>query len=111
MMRAVVVVSLTFVLLVAAGYASLVEAQSWGQVERFGADNTARVRLMQFGDPDTDLDSCQQDCRSRYGLDMLELHRGRGGDDRGRYYLYARCIEDCNRRFWKRFDKETEDTK
>jgi hypothetical protein len=111
MMRAVVVVSLTLFVLTAAGYASLAEAQSWGQGERFGADTNARVRLMQFGDPDTDLDSCQQDCRSQFGLDPYELHRGRGGGMEGRYYLYARCIDNCNRRFWKRFDEETGDTK
>jgi hypothetical protein len=41
------------------------------------------------------------------------MHGGRGGGSHGidMYYLYARCIEDCNRRFWKRFDKETEETK
>jgi hypothetical protein len=109
MMRAVAIVTLSVLLTAAAGYVCLVEAQSWEKEAPFQSDTAGRVRLMQFGDPDIDLDSCQQDCRERYGLDVLDLHRG-GGDMRGRYYLYARCIENCNRRFWKQFDKETGDT-
>ena len=71
-----------------------------------------KIEPLQYGDPSTDLSSCQQDCRSRYGIDMyiLQFGPGRGGGgDRGAYYLYARCIADCNRQFWNRFDKKMEE--
>ena len=58
-----------------------------------------------------DLAACEQECRSRYGIDFYSqsdatLH-WRGGD-RGMYYAYAQCIQRCNDKFWKEFDKEME---
>jgi hypothetical protein len=68
------------------------------------------VRLLQFGGADDpgDLTTCQQNCRSRYGVDPYSdsdtepQYRGRGSS--GSYWLYARCIQDCNEAFWKDFD-------
>jgi hypothetical protein len=53
-----------------------------------------------------DRESCEEDCRSRYGLTPYELqHWGRGGGSRGWYNLYAECIQKCNARFWKEVDR------
>jgi hypothetical protein len=72
-----------------------------------------KIEQLQYGDPGTDLPSCQQDCRSRYGIDMymLQFGPGGGGGDTGSYYLYAQCIADCNRQFWNRFDRKMEKDK
>lgn len=54
-----------------------------------------------------DREACEADCRSTYGVDSYGLQRRGGhGGDTGTYYLYARCIQDCNDRFWKDFDRE-----
>ena len=45
-----------------------------------------------------DLDWCQQNC------DWLI------GGSSGIYLNYSACIENCNRQFWKYFDRETEET-
>jgi hypothetical protein len=49
-----------------------------------------------------DRESCERDCRERYGTELF--HRGRGGHT-GYYYVYARCIQDCETRFWKEYDR------
>ncbi len=60
-----------------------------------------------------DLNSCQRECRLRYGLepqsDMAEQFRGGGGLGRGGYYEYANCIAACNSHFWKEFDRKNQD--
>ncbi len=60
-----------------------------------------------------DRETCEQDCRSRYGVDIyFETQQwGRGGHSRPGYYLYANCIQQCNQRFWKEFDRRTEGLK
>ncbi len=66
-----------------------------------------QIETLQLGDPDTDLASCQQNCKSRYGYELYTLQfRGGGGSYSPGYYVYARCIEDCNRAFWNRFDRQ-----
>jgi hypothetical protein len=58
-----------------------------------------------------DRESCEQECRSRFGVDPYELQFsggwGRGG--RPGYYVYANCIQECNTRFWKEFDRTMRD--
>ncbi|HMK34095.1 MAG TPA: hypothetical protein VK463_03435 [Desulfomonilaceae bacterium] len=55
------------------------------------------VSLFQAG---ADRDACQQDCRERSGV-FFGFPRG----DAAR--SYGRCIEDCNRKFWKDYDRNT----
>jgi hypothetical protein len=59
-----------------------------------------------------DRESCEQDCRSRFGVDLYELQRHGGGfrgPGTGGYYAYAQCIQSCNTRFWKDFDRDMRD--
>ena len=74
------------------------------------------VRLAQYGvgDDPSDLATCEQTCRSRFGVDPYsdtgaepQWFRGRGGT--GLYYAYAQCIADCNTVFWKDFDRKARD--
>lgn len=75
------------------------------------------VRLIQqdeFGN--FDREGCEQSCRSRYGVGPLPYTEeqgwgGRGGGDYGGYYLYASCIDSCNRQYWRDFDRKMEDLK
>ncbi len=60
------------------------------------------------------LSACQQDCRSRYGVDPYADEEGmspyrRGGSGGGMYELYAQCIQDCNERFWRDYDRKMRD--
>ena len=58
-----------------------------------------------------DLNYCQHECRSRFGLEFqsdIQEHF-RGGSGRGAYYAYANCIAACNARFWREFDNNTRD--
>ncbi len=53
------------------------------------------------------LAACEEECRRRYGYDLyLMRYPGRGG---GAYRIYTKCVQDCNRKFWKAFDKEMDD--
>ncbi|MBI5249553.1 MAG: hypothetical protein HY912_08665 [Desulfomonile tiedjei] len=56
-------------------------------------------------DGNFDKESCEQNCRSLYGASPYYM--GGGGGDRGRYYVYAQCVQDCNTQFWKEFDRNT----
>jgi hypothetical protein len=56
-----------------------------------------------------DLNSCQRECRQRFGLEPqadMEEHSRRGSGT-GSYYQYANCIAGCNAQFWKEFDNNT----
>jgi hypothetical protein len=74
------------------------------------------VRLVQtdeFGN--FDREGCEDSCRSRYGVGPLpyaeeQAWGGRGGDY-GAYYLYANCIDACNRQYWRDFDRKMENLK
>ncbi len=52
-------------------------------------------------------EACEQDCRSLFGVDpySFELQGGRGGRGGFSYYAYARCIQECNARYWDDFNK------
>jgi hypothetical protein len=50
-----------------------------------------------------DREGCERYCRERYGV---ELYRRGTNRPRNSYYLYARCIQDCNAKFWKEYDRE-----
>jgi hypothetical protein len=53
---------------------------------------------------DFDLEGCEQDCRSRFGVDPY--WRGSPSEV---WRLYAICIQDCNRAFWKDYDRRMKD--
>lgn len=58
-------------------------------------------------DGNFDKETCEQNCRSLYGVTPYHRRGGGHGDNRGRYYVYAQCIQDCNTKFWKEFDRRT----
>ena len=49
-----------------------------------------------------DRETCLQDCRERYGP-------WAGGRDDPRGRLYAQCVQDCERQFWKDYDRRMRD--
>jgi hypothetical protein len=74
------------------------------------------VRLLQQDDfGNFDRDSCEQSCRGRYGVGIVpyveEQQWGGRGRDYGGYYLYAQCIDSCNRQYWNDFDRKMDDLK
>ncbi|MBI4965104.1 MAG: hypothetical protein HY913_17655 [Desulfomonile tiedjei] len=65
------------------------------------------VLLAQYGSSGAfDRDSCIQNCR-----DWIGLYQWGGGRGYDRSYLYARCIQDCDSRFWNEFDRKMDDLK
>ena len=56
---------------------------------------------------DYDLGGCQQECRSRYGIDPYRF----GGGSSYIWHLYAICIQECNLKFWKEYDKRIKELK
>jgi hypothetical protein len=61
-----------------------------------------------------DLQSCETNCRSYYGIPPYLKEQGAGGggassDSNSRYLIIAHCIEQCQKRFWKEFDKNMKD--
>ena len=75
----------------------------------------ASPRLLFYGDDPADLNTCQRDCRDRFGLEWpnsdtdAEPQQPLGGGYTGTYYAYAQCIADCNTTFWKDFDSKSRD--
>ncbi len=81
------------------------------------------VRLVQsdeFGN--FDREGCEDSCRSRYGVGPIpyieeqvpyieEQGWGGGGGYQPGYYLYASCIDACNRQYWRDFDRKMENLK
>lgn len=53
-----------------------------------------------------DREGCERDCQERYGVAPYRRGTNRQRSD---YYLYARCIQDCNTRFWKEYDRNMRD--
>jgi hypothetical protein len=110
-LRSVPAVTFALALLVGLGLVLQGSAGNWSPL---GGGNAcaSEVQLMQYGSG-SDYNSCQQDCRSRYGVDPyadvdLQFRGGRGGGY-GTYYAYASCIQACDREHWKRFDREMDD--
>jgi hypothetical protein len=63
-----------------------------------------------------DRETCELSCRSRYGVGPIPYVEeqgwgGRGGGNYGGYYLYANCIDSCNRQYWQDFDQKMEGLK
>jgi hypothetical protein len=55
-----------------------------------------------------DLEGCQDECRRRYGYEIYWRGGHRGSANPG-YWIYAKCIANCNRAHWDAFDKEMDD--
>lgn len=85
------------VLLLLGGFVYCLAAESITGVKGESGDYGNRLVQDTF-----DRETCERDCRERYGVEPYR--RGRGGH-RDDYYLYARCIQDCNSRFWKEYDR------
>jgi hypothetical protein len=114
MTRVYSIIGMTALLVIASGYASTVPAEAPELMIAGECEMPLYAELQQWGDPDNDLNSCQQDCRSRYGIDKYVLQRqggGSGGGSYGGYYLYSQCVENCNRSFWKKFDQRMDELK
>jgi hypothetical protein len=47
---------------------------------------------------------CIKECKDRYGVDVMWRGGGRGGDSMWR--LYFKCIDDCEKKFWKEWQKD-----
>ena len=85
-------------------------AQSMGPTTQRGQNLNDNATLLGPQADNQDLDTCQQGCRSRFGYDIYVNPQRRGGSGgSGAYYAYAKCIADCNRRFWRSFDKEMDE--
>jgi hypothetical protein len=57
-------------------------------------------------------ENCEIRCRSIYGIPPYgeeQWSGGGGGMGGSRYLIIAHCIEQCNKRFWKEFDKKMRD--
>jgi hypothetical protein len=90
--------------------AGVLSAQSGDRPAPYGQAPGQGPALLGPQSDDQDLSGCEQDCRSRFGYDMYadpQWRRGPGGRG-GSYYAYAACIAECNRKYWKAFDKEME---
>ena len=64
--------------------------------------------MHQYDGGPLDLQGCQQYCRSTYGVDPYWWSKRRGWH-RGYGVGYATCIQDCNNRYWKAWDRNMED--
>ncbi len=85
-------------------------SESMGDQSQDGEFLLLPQALFSLQSQDSDLNGCQQDCRSRFGYDIYANPQWRGGPGTsGTYYAYANCIAKCNRRFWKNFDNEMDE--
>jgi hypothetical protein len=51
--------------------------------------------------PEEKRQACLEDCRQ-----WIEMFRRRGGWSDARRRMHARCVAECERKFWKEWDKE-----
>lgn len=93
----------TFVILGCAALTMLTGSSPWFPAV---ADDLV-VAARYSGESGFDREDCEEQCRRRFGVNPYVLQFRDGGILRFR--LYARCIQDCNRRFWRDFDEESED--
>lgn len=56
-----------------------------------------------------DFEACQEECRVRWGVELWGAGGGGGRSGVGVFYGLARCVEKCKLRYWKEFDKESEE--
>lgn len=51
---------------------------------------------------------CLYECRERYGINQMF---GVGGGNPEVWRLYFKCVQDCERKFWKEWEKEMDKEK
>ena len=106
MKRAILIPALVALLLAFGVAIQPSSAKASGFVEDMNIESEAQQpcnHLQQYdGDP-LDLQGCQQYCGSIFGVEPY-WNPGRGGNGYG--VGYAVCIQKCNRRYWKAWDKE-----
>lgn len=69
-----------------------------------------------MSDDDFDRSRCLSDCKDAYmgpwfsnpGGEDWETHRRSRGSYEGRLQLYYRCVMECEKKFWDKFDKDSE---
>jgi hypothetical protein len=93
----------TFAILGCAALTMLVGTAPWFP----GVADDLDVVPRYSGESGFDRGDCEDQCRRRFGLNPYVLQYRDGG--RLRFQLFARCMQDCNRRFWRDFDRESED--
>ncbi|MGO9571414.1 MAG: hypothetical protein ACLP5H_28145 [Desulfomonilaceae bacterium] len=100
MNRKTILLSAAVILLVFSGLEYYLQAQSSEfPLGVTGESRYGRIDLLQGG---FDRETCERDCREQYGVSF-------GPRDDPRARLYARCIQECERQFWKDFDSRTRD--
>lgn len=60
-------------------------------------------------DDEFNRETCEIRCRSYFGIPPYgeeQWSGGGGGMGGSRFLIIARCIEECNKRFWKEFDEK-----
>lgn len=79
--------------------------KAWASAPEFLMNQENGYSLHQY-DGSFDRQACEEYCRSFYGL---LPYAGGGGSDygRGKFYLFAKCMADCDRKFWKEFDRKS----
>jgi hypothetical protein len=106
-MRGIFIVFAAALITLAGGGATFSPAMSDSVVgpDQYGlSTNSSHFRLVQ----DAGRVSCEFGCRSRFGYELYSSGRGSGS---GNYYAFAACMQACNRKFWKEFDKKMDDLK
>ncbi len=100
MNRTILLLTAAAVLIVFSGLEYYLEAQPAEFPAGIGA--ASQYSNVNLHEESFDRDSCERDCRERYG------GRGAAGDNaRGR--LYGICVQECERQFWKTFDRRTKE--
>ncbi len=64
--------------------------------------HSSGVDTMSDSDATTDRYWCLYECRERYGLEYMS----RGGGPSEIWRLYFACVQACERKFWKEWEKE-----
>jgi hypothetical protein len=88
------------VLLSFSGFEYYLQAQSSEFPLGIGAES--QYGKVGLHEDDFDRGVCEQDCRDQYGGVF-------GSPDDPRARLYARCLQECERQFWKKFDRRTKE--
>ena len=62
-----------------------------------------------FESVEQDRTICLQDCRDKFGYLPFFGRGGVGGGNDGNWRLYFKCIDDCEKKFWKEWQKREDE--